>query len=464
MSYVRHTPSAGTRSHLNPWIFAVCGMVVSCATAVLTTLAYPGIAPGAVFAIALITGAILLIYNHLEPTRGGNIILISVATLLSFFLVLNINYFTVQAGGTDTAPVLHNPDACRAWLGALSPFDDTAWRDYFGNGYFHVILWLLFKITGPSISAALCLNFTLALGTVLLVHAITMRLCDDRRTATIAMGCLGVTGYFLSMGTVLLKDMWVIFFTALFAYGLLCRGWRWWTITILASVMLATVRLNMLALFIAGYAMMIFSRKVSRQNVIRGIAAISITIVLFAVGTALLNPPDFIEQSSGEHNFGQFNNEGQAAYFRIIGEYFRLPVYYKILMIPISAAVQFLIPLPWNFCAHIIYGPSTLLAHISYPWYAVGGVAIYALTQWRRMPRAMYVLLLFAAMLWLAPCLTAGGTVSRYALPAVPLMAPAAAWVLRNRLRSRSFIIYAAAFCTVLAAALITVHYLQSSI
>ena len=113
----------------------------------------------------------------------------------------------------------------------------------------------------------------------------------------------------------------------------------------------------------------------------------------------------------------------------------------------------------------IDFGISLVYAHIAYPWYLFGGTAIYyTFFDLRRSPALMRAIFLWGVIIWLIPCWSFGGTISRYGLMAVPLLAPAVSLTLTRSLRRRSFIIFSSLFILLVAITLLVCHHLQSGI
>ena len=160
-----------------------------------------------------------------------------------------------------------------------------------------------------------------------------------------------------------------------------------------------------------------------------------------------------------------FTEPRHQIYASLIGEYHLLPAWRRILLMPFTAAVQFFIPFPWNWLRDIDFGISLVYAHIAYPWYLFGGTAIYyTFFDLRRSPALMRAIFLWGVIIWLIPCWSFGGTISRYGLMAVPLFAPAVSFTLTRSLRRRSFIIFSSLFILLVAITLLVCHHLQSGI
>ena len=117
---------------------------------------------------------------------------------------------------------------------------------------------------------------------------------------------------------------------------------------------------------------------------------------------------------------------------------------------------MFLTPLPWAFSRAVVFGPSAAFAHISFPWYALGGILLYyAVALWRRSPRGVALSFGYGLLLTMLTAFMTGGTISRYCLPWLPALVPAAAWAWNSgSLRRRSFKIWYVVYALLMAVAL----------
>ncbi len=69
---------------------------------------------------------------------------------------------------------------------------------------------------------------------------------------------------------------------------------------------------------------------------------------------------------------------------------------------------------------------------------------------------------LWGVAMWLVPCYLFAGTVSRYALPMLPMLAPAVACTLSTSITKRSFMVWSLTFLALIAAALLFInHYIS---
>lgn len=413
----------------------------------------PGCPMPALAGFAGITMVALAVYALVcqGASHLGAYILLGAATLLCIGIVVNVHYYTTICGGTDAAPVLYNSDAWRTWNDALARLGVGGENIPATYGMYGTIIAAVMALTGISVSAGLMVSMAATLTSIICSGVIAQRLTHDRRTAAVAMACSAAVCYFLASGTLLIKDAWVCASFALVGVGFAAapkpRPCRLLLPVAIGAAMLLMVRPNMLLAIPIGAVMCIIPGAVYDLGRPKAWAYTGIVtaycLLLWAVANCMGVTPD----AGGIINIGMSNEwirydaPNQLAYYNIIGDYSELPTWLKISLLPLTAAIQFLIPFPWNWGRDILYGPTSLYAHIAYPWYLFGLMVGYYLVYGRgenfmaishfRM-KTLTRLVLWAIVCWLIPCYLFGGTISRYGLMAVPLMAPAVAVALRG--------------------------------
>ena len=158
-------------------------------------------------------------------------------------------------------------------------------------------------------------------------------------------------------------------------------------------------------------------------------------------------------------------NSTRQPYLDIIGDYLGYSFIEKTLLLPLSAAIQYLIPFPWNFMRDVPFGYSLVYSHISYGWYLVGGIILfyYFFAIWKSSPK-LIAWALWALFCYLVPAYMFAGTVSRYMLPFIPLLVPLGVYVimkLRENKYIRSFKYWVFSYCMALSVVLCLCYYLQ---
>lgn len=440
--------------------------IAACAAAALAVAVcmyfIPGAPPTAFAGFAGITVVILGVYGFGcgGASRLGAYVLLGAATLLSIGIIINVNYFTIGSGGTDAAPVLYNSDAWRTWNDALYHLGAGGEAIPTTYGMYGGIIAAVMSVTGISVSAGLMVSMVAILVSILCSGIIAWRLTANRRIAAVSMACAAAVCYFLTSGTLLIKDAWVCASFAMVGVGFASSGDRSMlriiTPVYIGAIMLLLVRPNMLLAIAIGTVMCILPAAVEAENRRRAWTYIGLCagfcILLWGVGNIAKITPDAdgIISMSISNEWIRYDAPNQLAYYNFIGDYSTIPVYFKIAILPVTAAVQFLIPFPWNWGRDILYGPTSFYAHIAYPWYLFGLMAFYYLFYARHEYRinrtipyfrlkTVTRLVLWAMLCWLIPCYLFGGTISRYGLMAVPLVAPAVSMALlgpRHSLRN----------------------------
>lgn len=415
----------------------------------------------------------LALYVNRRVTGGGRFsdgVVLGVLTLLSAGLVLNVWYFTTAAGGTIYAPVFVNDDALTAWTRlqeALAGSDVSAVRPS-RQGY-GLFLALLSWPGPPDVVSLLLVNVFFVLSTVILTGGIAMRLAGDeapRRVAPVAMVMMAAICYFVASGVILIKDACVcaLMASALYSLAGLRKRFSAADMGLLAAAVLvaALVRPNLLLLLAAG--LVVFMPGMARRSLWPVGACVALLVGLFVLnrtlGTASIDVTE-LDPGRGWLNTGQ---ERLKSYTTVMGNYETASPLARIVRLPVSLALQYITPLPWAFGRDVVFGPSSAWSHVSYPWYAIGGVVLYCLFfMLRRLPGGMARMLCYGAGLYVVTAFMTGGTISRYALPWLPALIPAAAWAWQSACyRRRSFRIwygsYVVFMLVVLVAAFAILH------
>lgn len=406
------------------------------------------------------------VYRSLRSySRVGEIALFFASLVMTLGIVANMHYFTVVSGGTCDSPVLENFDANQIWEDSLAHYgassNFTAVRALFG-----VYSAVLLRVFGLSLTVLLIANMFMIQSALVVGSLIAHNLTGDSRRSGYALCAAAAVCYLLTMGTLMLRDAWVIFAMALTAYGMTSTARYGWIATLVGAFLVSTIRVNYAWAIVVGLVLMHFYRDAPQRNIKRTAALIAAVIFFWSIPTILAITPTVAGVFDKEvlNEYYSLNHPQQYAYGAIVGNFMSFPLYKKILFLPVSAVVQFLIPFPWNFSRDLVFGYSEFYAHISYPWYIFGGIVLYYICfVLRRAPRKIALLTLWALFCWAVPCVLYGGTVSRYGLTSVILLAPCVAEVWANHLRRRSFVVFAACFVAIMATVLPICYYLQTA-
>ncbi len=452
---------------ISPQIIAEAIAAALCLTVIFVILhLMPGASGAAVCAGTIFCAGGYWVYRHSAAytTAGGITLMIAIAAMIAG-VIANVNYFTAEAGFSDANPYLQNTDANRVWNNALA-FYNGSWRnDTTVWNLYGAVISLTFIPAGPSITAALMISVACGTATLILTALTAKRLTGDNRISTVSMIAVACVCYLMASATILVKDIWVVMCFATAAYGL-CEWRRSSFLWVLAAIaMLCLTRKNMVLAIALGVAITAIPYPAGQRKaqLMKRSLLIIIGIALILIAQSATISPTITGQLAGSEDYVMNRNDARLAFFDIVGAETNTDPLRKILFFPLLALTQFLIPLPWDFARDTIFGPTLAYAHFGYPWYLFGAIFLYYLAAAKRKAgnRMLLAVTLWGAITWFIPVYVAMGTVSRYALCAVPLMAPAVGAVLVRCHRRRSLWIWLVAYAVIIAAGLLFVYNLQ---
>ena len=414
--------------------------------------------------------------------------LLTATTLLAVGAIANIHFFTTAHGATTADPVLLNVDARANFDSALfllGQGESAHASCSLGYPMFIAGLW---RITGITVVTPIVANMLMILLTIIISGTIATRVLSREQCQhspqwlqTCAMIMTASICYLLNTGTIMIKDAGICLSMATAGLGLtsLCvpsattkTSLRMWGAFAAGIIGVAIFRLNYLIfLFIA--TLIITPWRHGDWSMMRRAAIMIGTIAAVWLLSNWLLVDIWNRYTVGMH----FPNEVMSGYFtsgqysqhlyhdQVLGDYYDSSVWYRLLWLPINAALLYFIPFPWDFATYLDFGYTYAFAKFSYPWYIVGGLIIYHILYMGRLSSAAIIHLTLAALiLWLIPAYLTAGSVSRYVLPLLTWLIPAAVAVADSQLRTRRFRIYAACYCITMAAVLYVCHYLQHSV
>lgn len=454
-------------------VFAVLGTVAS---------SHFGLADG-----ARITAAYLVAYlvprTILSRARGtttmARTILLLLAAAIMVLTYLRLTYYTMTEGYSLEIPNLHNdPRTYYSWALQYYQGKEPVGRVAFVG--FSMMMVGLWKVFGLSVIWPQAMNIMFTLTSVVLTAMTTRRLLSGKVTMTdqalVTCGILltSILVYYMAVGTLILKESSIYLSFSLAGFSLSSmsaqdnerhRLWCDVVFFVLACVLLAAVRTTYLYFIALGVIIMAIPHL--RRD---WMLAVFMLAVFF---TALMVGDHYCSYSFGRHatiiKGGEAMqecyviSESQQYYNKLLDNYFLYSPIHRIAMLPLTMAVQFIIPFPWTF-----YEAPTFVntvSRLTWGWYLVGGIAMfyYLFMSWRRHSNmgawAWWPALSFAAIAYIM-----AGSVARYILPIEPLFVPVATFVLckihEGRFR-KTFTTWAIVFVAVLAAALIFYHRIQ---
>lgn len=469
--------------------YYIAGSVVSACIVFSIWCMHPCLFPQS--GIQLLFGSILLwgmvsvaYYNSGKHSIAGwSTLLIATAILISG-IIFNLEHFSNiyydALDGKYTSPQINgltNPDSMRYWNDALYHFSggsegSPTWFHQQGYG---LIISLIWQLCGKSIVYPLLLNALLILLAIILSGKIAMRLIgDNKETMTVAMVMTASICYFLNSGTVILKEAPLCFAFALSLYGLTLivkpaeksrERFMLWASIVTGLSLVALLRYTSVLYLIIAIPFLVIKRHSRTFDIIAAsticLMAFFIARLIITVHASSFSESDIILGNGLNDNFF-YDNPQHVAYNTIMNGYFDYPWWKKIALLPVTATVQFFVPLPWGFDSYSNYAPTLAYARVGYPWYIIGGLALYTLIFCRKHANNDIIrFLLWACAMWFVTAYLFAGTVSRYTLPLIPAIIPAAVYAFYDlRQRKHPFVI-AGIYFILIAIILLIAHHIQ---
>ncbi len=442
----------------------------------MATLLLPGASPLIVSLgwTAAFLAVLLPCLKEQWSSRAAAWTLWATSVVMTLGVIINCHYYVhVWGSGDVSRPLLMNLDHWSAWNNALFHLgSDHAVQSLWPAEGYGRFIGLLLGATTIDISVPLMFNMFCILATIALTGAIAARCTShvDLRpdVAATAIVLMALMGELLSSGAALLKDAPMALATALVAWGALklrTPARTAWPIAAVAVAIFITcyARPNYLAVFIILIPALSSWRRPAIYLPL-ALAGLCAVILLCFHAADAATPTDTHFSSSLVEGLDDSDHQPQhAAYYEHFSFYFEAPMWKRLLLLPVALGVQFLIPLPWNCANNLAFGPFVAVGYFGFCRYFTGLLVIYFLARslWRRSFRLAFRLCTTGALFYAAVALVFGGTVSRYGIPLLCLMVPAAAivWVrpramphLRAWLAIGSFAIVAAlAACYILS-------------
>lgn len=431
-----------------PKVFLMTAEVVTFVVLGIVAIGHFGWADGAkitaAFAVAYLVPCIIL-----ERARGSSLAARLILFLLALLLIYadygRLVYSTFFDGYSLALPKLGG-DAHLYYKYALSLYDDSvecAPVVFPGFSWLMLGLWKLF---GLSIVWPSAMNMMFTLTTVVLTGMTTRRLLVNRVKASpqtlvtggVLLSCL--LTYQLLISTRLMKEGPLCLALAMAAFALATMAadeqerrhlWRDFILFTVACVVVALVRTTYLYFILVGLILMSLPHWRRDWRIAAGMLIVFVLSFILGNWASTYSFGRHAEIVGGGWNMQRFfvTSESQNFYRELLNYYFLYPVWHKVLMLPLTVSVQFIIPFPWEYYGlpHIL----TLIARFTYGWYFIGGTALFYFMffAWRKNERiGMWPW--WAAICYVCIAYMMAGSVARYVIPIQPLFIPVAMYVL----------------------------------
>lgn len=415
----------------------------------------------------------------------GMWLLLIVGLALAIYTIVSIKSWTVDVEGSFEYPGLKSDDAVY-YKWALSHYDGRCPEPKVGFKGISIITAFLWKLFGVSIVWPIALNYMFIMLSIVMTGKLANRLFQDKfedidikNVTVIAMVMVSLLGFLLSQSLRLQKEAACTLGIALVGYALVGMSQELnvskrtrhkdVALFVLGCLILAFVRTSYAYFAAIGAIMMGLSnqRKEWKLGVVYCLISICITI-LFSILFSYSFGQQYNTVDGGDPMAKAFKiSFEQQPYAAIVGDYFHYPAWKRLLLLPVTTGIQYIIPFPWLYERSEI-SVFTVLPRFRFMWYFIGGVSVFYylylsivhhkqshLGMWAWWPLVIFFIIAYIT----------GGIVSRYILPIQPLFVIVALYVLihfKTGKYRRSFILWIGVYIFFITALLIVCYHIQS--
>ncbi len=448
-------------------VFLVCMALVAVCLCV-----WPGARFGFVLpAYALIFATAAAVFARCPwRSSAGYFVLLAMITLSTCGAIINVNYFTTAFSAGLDSPVLFNWDAATDWDRALHELGLNDEPGLFSSRHLARIaaglMWAFgVDITVPIMFSVLCYPLALiAMGCVAYVAT------SDKRIVTATLVAGSLMCYLYTQSTWLIKDVPVTLCVGTGAFVLArwrqrVSGVRGPEVALLSASMILLLFLRPNFMYLMAFGAGLMAVRCGPWRLDRRFVAVILAAVAMRLVYDCFFDPVSVKALITVDGHTTLNNSKPPtrAWDNMHGEgYADLSVWQRLMFLPASVLVQFLIPFPWNFGRDTIFGPTMAVAHFGFFWYYAGALIVYWIAaEFRKAPRILQLVVLWGVIMTVLTAWMTAGRVSRYCLPYLPLLLPAAGCVAVRMWRRRPLWIWLAVFTALLVPTLFVCHSLQ---
>ena len=363
-------------------------------------------------------------------------------------------------------------DARDYYKWALWRYDGSAINKGVTFPGFPLMMLGLWKVFDLSVIWPQAMNMMFTMSSVVLTGKMTRRLLTHYLPASPSNLLLGgmslmcILPFYLVSGVLILKEGVTFLAFTMGGYALVSLAGkdrrefyvRDFIIFLIACVMLAFVRTTFLYFMAVGVIVMTLPHW--RRDWLLSLLLLLLIALLMLLGNhfAAYSFYRHAEVVDGGWNmqraFNRYYDES------IIGFYFLYSPWHRLLLLPLTMAVQFFLPfpVPWIPVAEVPY-LQCVFSRLTYGWYLFGGTAVFycLFMAWRR-SESIGAWTWWPVIIYVITAYVMGGTMARYVLPFQPLMVPMVLFVLYRLHQGhwrRPYIIWMAVLVVLLLAGLI---------
>lgn len=359
------------------------------------------------------------------------LVLLGAACIMAFGISQNLEGF-IEGASVDNPNLIF--DAKRDFDAALHYLDTGEWSRGVAMGY-PITIAYLFKIFGINIIYPMLFSMASVLGFISLGAATSSILLDRQDKHIIAFHSallIASIAFILFQGTFVMKDAAVVLGMSFIGYTLAkCVKLQFdlWVIIcgIIGSLILTIFKSPMGWFVIAGIIICCCNKNFKSYKYYLPILFLSILIIIIGGDLRPTDDARFVSDST-ELNYSMLQLEQTSEYYDLIPNYYASSIFKRIIYLPFTSAVQYLMPIPWHFSSYLDRAAFHWYAHISIFWYFVGGAMIgfFIFQLFRKSGNGLNRWALWFLACYCGVALASAGTVARYYLPFIPLGMPIA--------------------------------------
>ncbi|MGN0209497.1 MAG: hypothetical protein ACI391_00075 [Muribaculaceae bacterium] len=389
----------------------------------------PTMLSGALFCVLPYVIGRMVLHGTAFDNRTSRYVLMGGWFAVSLGSLINVWYYTTASGGTCVAPVFENYDSIRDWgIGTQLLAGEAVYGAY---GYLVAGLrWLL----GDNVLSVIGFNVLSYLVCAILTGQITYELTGKERTSRLAMLLTIMIAYLWAQATTVLKDtpvaMCMAILTLIFVRSEMKRARVWeYVCGAIVLALMAVIRVNFLFMISAMAVVMGVHRR--RFSPVMAAVVALCAIYYLIVSQLLIIAPDPLQiaHTTGPVSDWVMADDHTRPWDDMLGgSYSMLPMYKRLLWLPASVVLQFILPFPWNFESAYLDGPAKVMARIGLVWYYCGALILWWLAvKWRTATAMTRRTVLCGLLLTVATAYSTSGRASRYCLSYLPMLLPIAA-------------------------------------
>ena len=461
-----------------PGMLLLLAEVIAVAALAIVSTRHFGVADGLCISASYLVAYLVPLFV-LKRSRGTSIaaqaVLLAIAIFMSIVAYDCLVSWSAPEGYSLQRPNLDG-DAREYYKWALHVYEGVP-NDEPGDMFlgFQLMMLGLWKVFGLSVIWPQAMNMMFTMLSVVLTGLMTRRVLAHRVTASprtlvlSAMALMCLLLFYLTSGVTILKEGGTFLSITMGGYALSSmvtvdeeRQHLWWDICVLvlACLLMAFVRTTFLYFLALGILVMTVSNW--RRDWVLSVCMLALIFGLFVLSNYFV-PYSFarhVEIVDGgwnmERTFNLFYSKS------IFGFYFLYSPWHRLLFLPVTMGLQFILPLPFR---HLFEPPYLLsfLSRMTYGWYLFGGTALFycLFVSWRR-GMNIGVWTWWPVLIYIGEAYVMGGMMARYMLPVQPLMVPMVLFVLchlhEGRWR-RGYLIWMISLIVLVFAALMVYYY-----